>query len=244
MWDIYWKFIDLYGYDPDWTNKESGNYKAVFLVMEGMAMQNCNPGFVNGRDGILNADLVHFDGQHNCMLWEVFARRVWVNLQIKVLQITVMMVFKILMYFPTCIEALKSAKRTQTLKENPGDVIDVELNAINHILGANNDDILITDVLQDGLTYVAGSAPIEPEVNGNELVFNIGKLLRYPYKLNYQLKSSTTNTSQLVKSEDFEGDLQWDLEAVGANTWFTDNEVYRSPQTSIVIYSLPFRNGC
>ena len=240
LWDIYWKFIDLYGYDPDWTNKESGNYKAVFLVMEGMAMQNCNPGFVNGRDGILNADLVHFDGQHNCMLWEVFARRgvgKFANQGSSNNRNDGIQNFDVL---PTCIEALKISKAYANSEGNPGDVIDVELNAINHILGANNDDILITDVLQDGLTYVAGSAPIEPEVNGNELVFNIGKLAYdTPYKLNYQLKSSTANTSTLVKSEDFEGDLQWDLEAVGGNTWFTDNEVYRSPQTSIVIYSLP-----
>ena len=62
LWDLYWNFIDKYGYDPDWNKKETGNYKSVFLVMEGMKMQSCNPGFLAGRNAILKADSVHFAG--------------------------------------------------------------------------------------------------------------------------------------------------------------------------------------
>jgi len=75
LWDMYWKFIDEYGFDLNWTNRESGNSKAIQLVFEGMAIQKCNPGFIDGRKAILSADEALHNGENQCLIWDVFARR-------------------------------------------------------------------------------------------------------------------------------------------------------------------------
>ncbi|NIK72691.1 hypothetical protein FHS56_000177 [Thermonema lapsum] len=75
LWDLTWKFIDLYGFDPDWINGNKGNNKVLKLVVEALKMQPCNPGFVDGRDAILAADKVLYNGAHEQIIWEAFARR-------------------------------------------------------------------------------------------------------------------------------------------------------------------------
>jgi hypothetical protein len=75
LWDLYWNMTDLFGFDPDIINGNGGNNKAIRLVIEGMKLQACQPGFVNGRDAILLADEILYDGIHNCIIWKTFARR-------------------------------------------------------------------------------------------------------------------------------------------------------------------------
>ena len=48
---------------------------AVKIVIDAMKLQKCNPGFVEGRNAIIAADLINFDGVNECLIWEVFARR-------------------------------------------------------------------------------------------------------------------------------------------------------------------------
>lgn len=75
LWDMNWALIDQFGYDADWINGTSGNNIALTLVMEGMKLQPCGPGFLDGRDAILLADDNLYGGVHKCLIWEVFARR-------------------------------------------------------------------------------------------------------------------------------------------------------------------------
>jgi len=75
LWDMTWDLIDVYGYDPDLINGTSGNNIAMQLVTEGMKLQPCGPGFVDGRDAILLADELLYDGANQCLIWEAFARR-------------------------------------------------------------------------------------------------------------------------------------------------------------------------
>lgn len=75
LWDLTWDFIDEYGFDPDIYNGTGGNNMALQLVMDGLKIQNCSPGFVNGRDAILEADLLANGGANKCLIWNSFARR-------------------------------------------------------------------------------------------------------------------------------------------------------------------------
>ncbi|MGB6035265.1 MAG: T9SS-dependent M36 family metallopeptidase, partial [Cryomorphaceae bacterium] len=75
LWDMTWDLIDVYGYDPDLINGTAGNNIAMQLVTEGMKLQPCGPGFVDGRDAILLADELLYDGANQCLIWEAFARR-------------------------------------------------------------------------------------------------------------------------------------------------------------------------
>ncbi len=75
LWDLNWKMIDKYGFTPDLINGNAGNTKTIELVMEGLRLQTCSPGFVDGRNAILQADELLNNGANKCDIWEVFARR-------------------------------------------------------------------------------------------------------------------------------------------------------------------------
>lgn len=75
LWDMTWDLIDVYGFDSDLINGTAGNNIALQLVTEGMKLQPCGPGFVDGRDAILLADQLLYDGANQCLIWNAFARR-------------------------------------------------------------------------------------------------------------------------------------------------------------------------
>ena len=75
LWDVYWAMVDTYGFDEDLMTGTGGNNAAVRLVIEGMKYTSCEPGMVDGRDGILAADRALYGGANQCLLWEVFQRR-------------------------------------------------------------------------------------------------------------------------------------------------------------------------
>ncbi len=75
LWDLTLVMVDSFGYDPDIINGTGGNNMVMALVTEGLKLQPCSPGFVDGRDAILQADIDLYGGVHQCLIWEVFARR-------------------------------------------------------------------------------------------------------------------------------------------------------------------------
>ena len=75
LWDLSWALIDTYGYDADLYDGSGGNNIAMNLVIEALKLQVCNPGFVDGRDAILQADQLLYGGSNKCLIWQVFADR-------------------------------------------------------------------------------------------------------------------------------------------------------------------------
>ncbi len=81
LWEMTWDLIDEHGFDTDFfnftgdVNQDAGNIQAWALVTEGMKLQPCSPGFVDGRDAILAADAAIYGGANECLIWEAFARR-------------------------------------------------------------------------------------------------------------------------------------------------------------------------
>ena len=75
LWDLTWAYIDKYGFDSDLFNGTGGNNKVMQLVLDGLKLQPCSPGFVDGRDAILAADMASTGGQNQCLIWEAFANR-------------------------------------------------------------------------------------------------------------------------------------------------------------------------
>jgi hypothetical protein len=78
IWDMTWNIIEQEGsinsnlYDATGTG---GNVKALRLVVMGMQLQGCSPGFLDARNGILKADSILFNYAHKCAIWRAFARR-------------------------------------------------------------------------------------------------------------------------------------------------------------------------
>lgn len=75
LWDMTWALIDKYGYDPDVYTGTGGNNVAMNLVVTALKLQPCSPGFVDGRDAILAADQMLYNGANQCLIWNAFATR-------------------------------------------------------------------------------------------------------------------------------------------------------------------------
>lgn len=75
LWEMTWDLIDEHGFDSDIYHGSGGNNIALQLVLDGMKLQPCNPGFIDGRDAILSADENANNGDNKCIIWEAFARR-------------------------------------------------------------------------------------------------------------------------------------------------------------------------
>lgn len=78
LWDMTWFIIQQTGvinpnlFDPSGAG---GNSVALKLVIEGLRLQPCGPGFIDGRNAILKADTMFFGAQYSCAIIEAFARR-------------------------------------------------------------------------------------------------------------------------------------------------------------------------
>ncbi len=78
LWDMTWGIINQVGsINPNLFNAAGvgGNSIALKLVTEGMKLQPCSPGFISGRDAILQADQILYGGVYRCTILEAFRRR-------------------------------------------------------------------------------------------------------------------------------------------------------------------------
>ncbi len=77
LWDMTWNIIGIDGINTNLYNAggAGGNSVSMKLVTQGMKLQPCSPGFLDGRDGILKADTLLYGGRYSCAIWTAFARR-------------------------------------------------------------------------------------------------------------------------------------------------------------------------
>lgn len=176
LWDLYWAMVEQYDFDEDLVKGTGGNNMAVQLVMDGLKLQACNPGFIDGRDAILKADEMTYGGANQCLIWEVFARR---GMGFGASQGSISDRNDAVESFdinPSCIPTLKVAK-TATPLINPGEEIAYTIEVYNHKPEAVT-GVVVNDILPDGTTYVTGSATGTENVDlsGNQISFDIGDM--------------------------------------------------------------------
>lgn len=75
LWEMHWALVNKYGFNPDIKGSTGGNNIALNLVIQGMKTGVPNPGFVDGRNAILQADDALYGGQNKCDIWRAFAKR-------------------------------------------------------------------------------------------------------------------------------------------------------------------------
>ncbi len=77
LWDMTWELIAMDGINPNLFNLAGGggNTAALKLVLEGMRLQPCSPGYIDARNAILKADSLFYNGKYSCAIWKAFARR-------------------------------------------------------------------------------------------------------------------------------------------------------------------------
>lgn len=209
LWDLYWRLADEYGYDDDLYRGTGGNNLAIQLVMDGMKLQVCNPGLLDGRDAILAADRALTGGANQKLIWEVFARR---GMGYSAQQGEARFrhdnseAFDI---YPLVIKELKVVKHMTPYIER-GDAIDVTLLAVNH-KEIDAPGVVVHDALPSGTTLVPGSASHPFTLQGDELNFEIGNLASGDTtRITYRLSSDPSLFSERYFYDDVEGDFLWD----------------------------------
>ncbi|GAB4436992.1 MAG: hypothetical protein Kow0031_18800 [Anaerolineae bacterium] len=77
LWEVYWNLVADHGFSTNFYGAHSsgGNNLALQLVVDGLKLQPCSPGFVDGRNAILAADTALTGGANQCAIWEGFAKR-------------------------------------------------------------------------------------------------------------------------------------------------------------------------
>lgn len=237
-WDLYWAFVEKYGYDPDWTNPNSGNYRAIQHVMDGMKLQPCSPGFIDGRNAIRLANILNYNGADTCLISEVFARR---GMGIFASQGNSNNSGDGVEDFnpiPTCIKELKISKSTSTPLIEPGGTASFTITVINHKDEAA-EGVVVTDPLPQGLSLVSASNG-GTDVGG-VVTWNLGSLpsgaqvtLTYTAKSDPALKSSLYfrddmeeegdrwSSSSLLTNEPNTFYLQQNQVRVGQSAWRVD----------------------
>lgn len=80
LWEMTWAIIqqensinpNLYNFS---LTNNGGNTVALKLVIEGLRLQPCLPGYVDVRNAILAADRALYGGRYQCAIWTAFAKR-------------------------------------------------------------------------------------------------------------------------------------------------------------------------
>lgn len=198
LWDLYWAFIDLYGYDDDLFRGTGGNNKAIQLVIDGLTLQACSPGFIDGRDAILAADSMLNDGVNSCLIWEVFARR---GLGYSARQGSSFNRNDARPAFdlpPSCSRELVLTKEV-TPQIEPGEPITVQLELTN-FRDESLPNALLEDEIPAGAFYRTGSSlSVRPELREGKLVFELGTLQPGETRmLSYELETSDSEASQSI----------------------------------------------
>lgn len=222
VWDLYWRLVDEYGWDPDLVNGTGGNNIAIRLVMDGMKLQNCLPGFIDGRDGILAADILNYDGAHECLIWDVFARRGLGYSANQGDNFDRNDGFQAFDVKPECIAELKIAKSVTPIIE-AGAEITVTLTATNHKPSVVT-NVNISDVIPNGTTLIPGSVTGAPSFNqmADVINFQLGELASgESFEITYRLSTSQNLKSVRQFYDDMEnGDFNWGFEALeGIAIW-------------------------
>ncbi len=189
LWDLYWKFVEIYGWDPDLYFGTGGNNMVIRLVMDGMKLQACQPGFLDGRDAILAADALNYDGVHECLIWEVFARRGLGWQADQGSSFSREDGFQDFSLLPECTKELKITKTVTDLID-PGEQITAILRVTNHKETAVT-GVVVTDLLPEGTSFVPNSATGGAQVSSQngQVIFEVGDMQPgderiFTYKMN------------------------------------------------------------
>ena len=227
IWDMYWAFVDRYGWDPDVIHGTGGNNMAIKLVMEGMKIQPCQPGFVDGRDAILTADEMLHGGNNLDIIWKVFARR---GLGLHAQQGDPDLIGDAIEDYAIPAEFDKRVRieKRMTPRINKGEDIEVVLTITNGLDDAVT-NLEIMDEIPDESAVRMSSLPDGAEVNGDVLLLNVTELAtQESLEVRYSLK--TPMIPSIIKEvddfDDNEANFRWfSIPLPGSNEVFRRSNV-------------------
>ncbi len=255
LWEMTWALIDVYGLDPDIYNGTGGNNIALQLVMDGMKLQPCSPGFVDGRNAILKADTLNNGAANSCLIWKAFAKR---GLGLSASQGSSGSKtdgVEAYDYPPVCDQTLKVYLTATPDPVAAGQVLTYSIKAKNQKTSSLT-GVVLSETLPSGVVYVNGSASNGGSSDGTTVSFPGVALAagdsavrtfevqvnNAPYSIDFVNDPAETNTNWTLTNAG--GTTNWALASSpaphqGTNSWFcvdasTITDVRLELTTSIV----------
>ena len=239
LWDMYWALVDEYGFSADLINGEAGNNIAVRLVMEGMKMTACSPGFVDGRDGILAADEFLYDGANSCIIWNAFARR---GLGPNASQGDTDSPTDGVSDFNSPIECLNEILLTKTIiaeegEENFADVVNQgeSLDIMISVTNAKTEtvtEVTVTETIYPGTSV--SNISNGGQVSGDNIVWELDTMEQFDaVELTYTLTTDPNLISRTQFIDNFES----------AGSWLAISDAPSDPDLTENLFSLGSNNG-
>lgn len=219
LWDMTWNLIQQAGsITPNLYNSggTGGNIIAMKLVMMGMKLQPCSPGFLDARDAILAADSILYGYAHKCAIWNAFARR---GMGYSALQgLSTSATDQTAAYdLPSGIQVGKPLAQKVTSSAST---------VINHTVSCDCQPytgLVVRDTIPTGFTYVR-STPTGT-LNGNVLTFPATDFAASETK-NFSitlLATATGCTIDSVLNDNREGNTAGGFTSSGTSTWTVSN---------------------
>jgi uncharacterized repeat protein (TIGR01451 family) len=217
LWEMYWSLVDKYGFDPDLYTGSGGNNLALQLVIDGLKLQPCEPGFVDGRDAILAADQVDTGGANACLIWAAFAKR---GLGASADQGSSLSINDGTEAFDlpdSCLLDLAESVSSPTAYSNK--ILTYTLTVTNNTESPLS-GIIITDVVPTNTTYIEGSASEGGSETDGIVSWNLGTMASKAVAVRtFRVKVKETESFQVLFFDDMESggskwsaDGQWHME--------------------------------
>ncbi|MEZ4825653.1 MAG: T9SS-dependent M36 family metallopeptidase [Bacteroidia bacterium] len=245
LWDMYWDLVDQYGYDSDIYYGTGGNNMAMHLVMEGIRIQPCSPGFADVRDAIIQADQLLYGGANECLIWKAFARR---GLGFDADQGSSNARNDGTEGFslpPQCAAILAITKTTDREKVSKNDTITYTFTVKNQT-DADLTSVVVTDTLMLGLELVAASLDCGATANGSIVEIPVGNLASgQSFTCSFQATVAPGHpVSVLAYEDEFEDNLHTytPISLTGTNPFVKDTVNPRSPSHAWFVPNAPAVN--
>jgi extracellular elastinolytic metalloproteinase len=226
LWDMTWNLIDEYGYDPDINNGKGGNNIALQLIIDGLKLQPCSPGFVDARDAILLADQINNGGANACYIWRAFAKR---GLGFSAVQGSNNDLTDGVEAFdmpPSCMPNF-----VFDVKANPSPVVNG--NKLQYTINVTNDTetsftgVTISNPIPEGTVYVDGSASDKGKVSNGVLKYSPVKMTAgETITRTFEVTVNKAGGTVVLFSDNMEsGDSKWTStsETLLLDKWALDN---------------------
>jgi uncharacterized repeat protein (TIGR01451 family) len=174
LWEMTWGLIGQYGFDANLYTGTGGNNIALQLVVDGLKLQPCSPGFVDARNAILQADQTNNGGVNQCLIWNAFAKR---GLGYSATQGSSGSRSDGVQAFDVpaaCLQTLKITKSASPSPATAGQPLTYSLLVENQTAGTLS-NVTVTDNVPAGVTYTGGLTCAGSQ-SGGVVTFTLGNM--------------------------------------------------------------------